>query len=168
MKKILFGLTLVAAVSVTNVNAQGQGVATGAAPATAVSVKAAPAPVISFPADKHEFGAVPQGTPVTHEFSFKNTGAVPLVLSNVSTECGCTTPEWPKEPIAPNATAKIKVIYNAANLGDFTKRVTVMSNASVPQIILTIHGEVKPVATANQATAPKTTTPVQSAAPKKS
>jgi hypothetical protein len=158
MKKILFGLTLVAAVSVTNVNAQGPGVAN--APVSAVSAKA---PVISFPADKYEFGAVPQGTPVTHVFSFKNTGAVPLVLTSVSASCGCTTPEWPREPIAPNATAKITVTYNAATAGEFTKTVTVVSNASVPQTILTIHGDVKPAATANQATAP-----VQSATPKKS
>jgi hypothetical protein len=162
MKKILFGLTLVAAVSVTNVNAQGQGVAN--APVSAVSTKAAS--VISFPADKYEFGAVPQGTPVTHVFSFKNTGAVPLVLTSVSASCGCTTPEWPKEPIAPNATAKITVTYNAASAGEFTKTVTVVSNASVPQTILTIHGDVKPAATANETTAPKT--PVQSTAPKKS
>src|SRR6478736_150838 len=116
MKKILFGLTLVAAVSVTNVNAQGQGVATGTTPVSAVSAKA---PVISFAAEKHEFGVVPQGTPVTHVFSFKNTGAVPLVLSSVSPSCGCTTPEWPKDAIAPNATAKITVTYNAATPGPF-------------------------------------------------
>lgn len=158
MKKILFGLTLVVAVSVTNVNAQGQGVAN--APVSAVSAKA---PVISFPADKYEFGAVPQGTPVTHVFSFKNTGAVPLILTSVTASCGCTTPEWPRDAIAPNATAKITVTYNAATAGEFTKTVTVVSNASVPQTILTIHGDVKPAATANQATAP-----VQTATPKKS
>ena len=163
MKKILFGLTLVAAVSVTTVNAQGQGVATGTTPVSAVSAKA---PVISFAAEKYEFGVVPQSTPVTHVFSFKNTGSVPLVLSSVSASCGCTTPEWPKDAIAPNATAKITVTYNAANAGEFTKTVTVVSNASVPQTILTIHGDVKPATTANEATAPKT--PVQSAAPKKS
>jgi hypothetical protein len=163
MKKILFGLTLVAAVSVTNVNAQGQGVAT--APVSAVSAKAAP--VISFAADKYEFGNVPQGTPVTHVFSFKNTGAVPLVLSSVSAQCGCTTPEWPKEAIAPNATAKITVTYNAASVGPFTKTVTVVSNAAVPQTVLTIQGEVKPAAATNQATAPKAA-PVQAGTPKKS
>lgn len=130
---------------------------TAATPATAS--KAA----ITFTADQFDFGTVPQGTPVTHVFSFKNTGKEPLILTSVTASCGCTTPEWPKEPVAPGAAATIKATYNAANPGTFTKTVTVMSNAATPQTILTIKGEVKPAATAtNQATAPKAT-----AAPKK-
>lgn len=116
--------------------------------------------------NKYEFGSIPQGTPVTHVFSFKNTGTSPLILSSVQASCGCTTPEWPKDAIAPGATAKINVTYNAANPGEFTKTITVVSNAvSTPTTILTIHGDVKTAAANTAATpaAPK----AQAAAPKK-
>ena len=117
--------------------------------------------VISFAQDVFDFGSVPQGIPVTHVFSFKNTGKEPLVLSAVNASCGCTTPEWPKEPVAPGATATIKATYNAANPGAFNKTITVVSNAATPQSVITIKGEVKPAA---QATA---TTPAATGATKK-
>jgi hypothetical protein len=91
----------------------------------------------------------------------------PLLLSAVSTSSSAVVAEWPKEPIAPNATGKITVTYNAQNLGEFTKTVAIVSNASVPQTVLTIHGEVKaaasPVSSSVPAAAPKT-----AVAPKKS
>ena len=97
-------------------------------------------------ANKHEFGIIPQGTPVSYSFTFSNTGKTPLVLTAVSASCGCITPEWPKGPIAPGGTASIKTTYNAVTVGQFTKTVTVVSNDPLnPTTILTIHGEVKPV-----------------------
>ena len=88
-----------------------------------------------------------------------------MVLSAVNASCGCTTPEWPKEPVAPGATATIKATYNAANPGTFTKTITVVSNAATPQTVLTIKGEVKPAVApaATPAAAPK----AQAAVPKK-
>ena len=162
MKKILFGLTLILGAGIT-ANAQA------IAPTAATTSAPAKAAAISFVEkdNKYEFGSVPQGIPVTHVFSFKNTGKEPLVLSSVTSTCGCTVPEWPKEPLLPGSTGSIKVTYNASNIGEFTKPITVVSNASAtPQLILTIHGDVKPAATATQATAPA---PVKTAAaPKKS
>jgi hypothetical protein len=160
MKKILLGLIVILGVSATAVNAQG------VAPTTTATTAPAKMAMISFvdKENKFEFGSVPQGTPVTHVFNFKNTGKEPLILSAVNTTCGCTVPEWPKEPILPGAAAAIKVTYNAANAGDFTKVITVVSNAATPTASLTIHGDVKPVAT--QA-AQSTAAPAQVAAPKK-
>ena len=88
------------------------------------------APEISFSFESHDFGNIPQGKPVSVEFEVKNNGKSDLVLANVKPSCGCTTPEWPKEPIAPGATAKIKATYNAANAGPFNKAITVTSNAT--------------------------------------
>jgi hypothetical protein len=99
---------------------------------------------ISFADQVHDFGQIVQGTPVTYVFSFKNTGKDPLVLTSVAPSCGCTTPEWPHEPVKPGASATIKATYNAANMGTFTKTITVMSNAKEGNVILTIKGEVKP------------------------
>jgi len=61
-------------------------------------------------------------------FEFTNTGNEPLLIKNVKSSCGCTVPEWPKEPIAPGAKSQIKVQYNM-NPGPISKTITVESNA---------------------------------------
>lgn len=90
---------------------------------------------------EYNFGKIPQGKPVTHEFFFTNTGKTPLVLDNVQASCGCTTPEWSKEPVAAGATSKITVGYNAASEGTFTKSITITYNGSQTKQ-LNIKGEV--------------------------
>lgn len=88
-----------------------------------------------------DFGKIPQGKPVTHVFEFTNSGTTPFSLDNVQASCGCTTPEWNKDVVAPGATSKITVGYNAQNEGTFAKPVTITYNGNqVKQII--IKGEV--------------------------
>lgn len=89
----------------------------------------------------HQFGKIPQGRPVTHVFEVVNTGKEPLMLENVQASCGCTTPEWSRAPIAPGATAPIKVGYNAYAEGVFNKTVTIFYNNGHRKT-LTITGEV--------------------------
>ncbi len=96
---------------------------------------------ISFNEDEYNFGKIPQGKPVTHIFLFKNTSNKPITLDNVQTSCGCTTPEWSKDLIAPGQTSKITVGYNAANEGAFTKFITVTYNSTQSKQI-NIKGEV--------------------------
>src|SRR6478735_9085259 len=76
----------------------------------------------------YSFGKIPQGRPVIHVFEIQNSGTKPLLLENVQASCGCTTPEWSKEAIAPGATAPIKVGYNAYGEGQFNKTVTIFYN----------------------------------------
>jgi hypothetical protein len=78
-----------------------------------------------------DFGKIPQGKPVYHFFEVTNSGKTPMVISNVQTSCGCTTPEWSKEPIAPGGTTKIKVGYNAASEGNFEKYITLTYNQNL-------------------------------------
>jgi hypothetical protein len=75
--------------------------------------------VLKFKEEAHKFGKVPQGTPVTHEFTFTNTGTDPVVLSNVTVSCGCTTPVWSKDPVLPGKTGSVKATFNAAAAGPF-------------------------------------------------
>jgi hypothetical protein len=79
---------------------------------------------------EHDFGKIPQGKPVYYTFDIVNTGKTELKLDNVQASCGCTTPEWSKDPIAPGATAKIKVGYNAAAENYFEKFITITYNAT--------------------------------------
>lgn len=101
-----------------------------------------PAPdALSLKETEFDFGKIPQGKPVTHIFEFTNTGTTPFSLDKVQASCGCTTPEWNKDVVAPGATAKITVGYNAQNDGPFAKPVTITYNGDqVKQII--IKGEV--------------------------
>ncbi len=105
---------------------------------------------IEFKETKFSFGKLKQNVPGTHVFTFKNVSDKPVVIENASAECGCTTPEFPKGAIAKGGTDKIKVTYNAAALGAFTKRVTIKVANQTEPIILTIEGEViAPKASAN-------------------
>ena len=87
-----------------------------------------------------DFGKIPQGKPVYHLFEIANKSNAPLKLDNVVASCGCTTPEWSHEEIAPGATSIIKVGYNAAAEGHFEKPITITyANQSK---VIRIKGEV--------------------------
>jgi hypothetical protein len=89
----------------------------------------------------YDFGKIPQGKPVTHVFVVSNTGTEPLMLENVQASCGCTTPEWTKDPIPAGGTKEIKVGYNAAAEGAFTKSISIFYNKGQVKSIV-IKGEV--------------------------
>lgn len=100
------------------------------------------APVITFEKTTHDYGTVTKGGDGTCEFKFKNNGIEPLILSNVSSSCGCTVPEWPREPILKGKSAAVKVKYDTNRVGPINKTITVMSNAKVASIQLKIIGNV--------------------------
>jgi len=91
-----------------------------------------------------DFRKIKQGVPATHEFKFTNTGKTPLVITNVQASCGCTTPDWTKEPVMPGGQGFIKATYSAASSGAFNKTVTVTANIETGFVQLTIKGEVLP------------------------
>ncbi len=99
---------------------------------------------IVFDKTVHDYGTFKEADGVqTTTFKFTNKGDVPLVLTNVRASCGCTTPKWTREPVAPNSTGEIQVTYNPQNRpGSFNKSVTVSSNAETATVILQIKGTV--------------------------
>lgn len=90
----------------------------------------------------HDYGTITQGSDGNCEFKFTNKGKASLVLKNVQTSCGCTVPEWPKEPIPAGKTGIIKVKYDTNRLGTFTKTITVISNATNSAVTITIKGNI--------------------------
>lgn len=92
----------------------------------------------------HDFGKIVQGKPVATEFKFKNTGDVPLVISNVRGSCGCTVTDYTKEAVAPGKEGMVKATFNSARAGVFSKTVTVTANVEGGTETLTIKGEVTP------------------------
>jgi hypothetical protein len=99
---------------------------------------------ISFEKNSYDFGEIKEGEKVTHEFKFSNNGTVPLIISNATASCGCTVPEYPKEPIAPGEAGVIKVIFNSAGkTGMQHKVVTLTSNTNPATTEVYLTGEVK-------------------------
>lgn len=99
---------------------------------------------IEFENLSHNFGTIGENDGrATHVFTFKNTGTTPLILTNVKAGCGCTTPEWDRQPVAPGASGKITVSFDPRNRpGSFVKSITVNSNAEPSVLSLTIRGNV--------------------------
>lgn len=97
-----------------------------------------------FDTEVLDYGTIEHNADGNREFKFTNVGKEPLIISNAVGSCGCTTPQWPKEPIKPGATGVIKVHYATDRIGAFEKTVTLTSNADVPSKVLKIKGVVNP------------------------
>ena len=95
-----------------------------------------------FVEEKHDFGNVPQGKPVTTEFVYTNIGEEPLILTEVKPTCGCTIADYTKTPVKKGEKGTIKITYNAAVEAPFNKTIVVTSNAKTPTKYLVIVGEV--------------------------
>ena len=99
---------------------------------------------IKFDKTTHNFGSFSEKNPVvTHSFTFTNVGEQPLVVNQAIASCGCTVPEFTKEPIAPGGRGEIKVTYNGEGKfpGHFKKSITVRTNGSVEMTRLYIEGD---------------------------
>ena len=101
-------------------------------------------PTIKFDADSHDFGEVQEKEgPVSYVFKYTNTGTTPLIITQVQASCGCTTPEWTRQPLRAGESGNIKVTFDPANrTGTFNKTITVSSNAAQPTTMLRISGKV--------------------------
>jgi len=98
--------------------------------------------IIEFDTIAYDFGEIIFEGEADYEFLFINTGKSPLLLSHVKSTCGCTIPEWPREPIGAGEKSSIRVSYDSHRVGAFTKSIYVYSNASNGVIRLIIMGMV--------------------------
>ncbi len=100
---------------------------------------------MDFEETVHEFGTVLEGKQVEHVFKFKNTGKVPLLISEAKATCGCTASSYPKEPIAPGESSEIAVRFNTAGKKqEQSKPLTLIANTFPSKTILTMKGYVQP------------------------
>lgn len=122
------------------------------------TVAFATAQTISFDKTTFDYGNIKSGADGHRFFTVTNTGDKPLIISEVKPSCGCTTPEWSKDPILPGKTAQIKVGYNTANPGTFNKLIEVYSNdPQNSRSVLYIKGTVEQTAAQAQAAEAKLT-----------
>ena len=140
MKKVLFILIAIL-ISGTSIFAQ-----------TASQTSENPdAPIIFLEETLFDYGTIEQNGDGMHFFIYKNTGKEPLIFSKVRSSCGCTIPEWSREPLLSQQQDTIKVKYDTRRLGRFNKTVSIFSNAKKPMVVVRIQGEV----VAKAATEPK-------------
>lgn len=116
----------------------------------AQEVKAAPATdnknqaEFKFENLEYNYGTIKQGDKVEYTFNFTNTGKEPLIITSAQGSCGCTVPEWPKEPIKKGEAGKIHVTFNSAGkMGLQDKTVTINSNAKTNPVVLHIKGNIE-------------------------
>lgn len=98
---------------------------------------------IEFKSETVDYGEIAKGSDGIRVFEFTNTGNAPLIITKVSSSCGCTIPKKPEEPIMPGKTGEIQVKYDTNRVGPIRKAITVISNADTPTKVLKIKGEVK-------------------------
>ena len=104
-------------------------------PGTAVTDTQKGTPTISFAEMEHSFGNVVQGEKVEYSFKFTNTGDAPLVITDASSSCGCTIPDWPKEPIPPGKSSYIQVSFNSAGKEGFTAKQIILHANTKPSLV---------------------------------
>ncbi|MDX1364357.1 MAG: DUF1573 domain-containing protein [Arenibacter latericius] len=98
---------------------------------------------IKFKTDIVDYGEIAKGSDGLRVFEFTNTGDAPLIISKVSSTCGCTIPKKPEAPILPGKTGEIQVKYDTNRVGPIRKAITVISNADTPTVVLKLKGEIK-------------------------
>ena len=141
MKKIILFVSLLA--PVFSIHAIAQDLLNPPADKATQEEKKLSNAVIKFDSLEHDYGTIKNGANGVYEFKFTNEGTDPLIISNAHGSCGCTVPEWPKEPILPGKANKIKVSYDTKRTGPFTKTVTLNSNAKNETVVLTIKGTIE-------------------------
>jgi hypothetical protein len=132
MKKIFFYLiagSLIAGACNSNAGKTGgEETATTAASDTATGT-----PVITFDEMAHNFGNITEGEKVEYSFKFTNTGDRDLLITDATSSCGCTVPDWPKEPIKPGKSSYMKVVFNSAGKEGYTEKEIIIRANTKPQ-----------------------------------
>ncbi len=106
-------------------------------------------PVMTFEKAEHDFGTIEQGTPQETVFKFTNTGDGPLIITDATSSCGCTVPEYPKNtPVAPGESGELVVKFNGSGQNQVTKTITVKANTEKGSELLRIKAFVNPKAAA--------------------
>ena len=146
MKKLFF----IAVISMFGLSqAYSQTAAPVAPVAPSVTITAPAAPVVNPNAPKanwdktvNDFGEIEQGTPKEAQFTLTNEGKEPLLIQTAKAGCGCTNLKYSQEPVLPGKSTIVAATYNAAAMGQFTKSVTVTTNADPNPVMLMIKGTV--------------------------
>ena len=134
MKKIILSLACMAVFSACNNqnSAESTTVHDTEAIASVSDVDPGNAPAFKFEKAVYDFGQITEGEKVSYDFKFKNIGKSPLIITSATATCGCTVPEYPKEPVAPGAEGIIRVVFNSAGKPGMQNKVVSITANTIP------------------------------------
>ncbi|MFC6097487.1 DUF1573 domain-containing protein [Flavobacterium qiangtangense] len=142
LKLSFFALAGALLLAAAPASAQTAKTAAPAAVAQTAPAKPAKPSLVTWTKDVHDFGDLKKAVPASYDFTFKNTTKETILITNVKASCGCTATNYTKTPIKPGETASVTATYNAANVGPFSKAITVTTNDTETPKVLTIKGKV--------------------------
>lgn len=149
MKKIILSITCLAVFAACNNNNRAPVETTAVETETVSNTAEADAPVFKFEKETFDFGQITEGEKVSYDFKFKNTGNSPLIITSATATCGCTVPQYPKEPVAPGADGILRVVFDSSGKPGMQNKVITITANTVPEITqINILGNVVNSATA--------------------
>ena len=110
--------------------------------AVSMAQDGASGPIMTFESLTVDYGEIEQHSEPLRVAKFTNTGDEPLVISNARGSCGCTVPDWPKEPVMPGESADIEIRYDTKRLGKINKTVTITTNQGSEPVVLRVKGQI--------------------------
>lgn len=144
MRKIFLSIACLAVLAACNNQKTVESAADSKETSEIAAVDTSNAPAFKFEKEVYDFGEIKEGEKVTYDFKFKNIGNSPLIISSATATCGCTIPDYPKEPVAPGAEGVIRVIFNSAGKPGMQNKIVSITANTVPSLTeLNILGNVK-------------------------
>jgi len=144
MRKFFLSITCLAVLAACNNQKTVENNADSKETSEIAAVDTSNAPAFKFEKEVYDFGEIKEGEKVTYDFKFKNIGNSPLIISSATATCGCTIPDYPKEPVAPGAEGVIRVIFNSAGKPGMQNKIVSITANTVPSLTeLNILGNVK-------------------------
>ena len=153
MKKIILSIACMALMASCNNQGAEQSAATKEIESTSNTVEttSSDSPAFKFVKESFDFGEITQGEKISYDFKFTNIGKSPLIITNAIATCGCTVPDYPKEPVAPGAEGIIKVVFDSSNkLGMQNKVISITANTVPESTQINILGNVVKAATSSK------------------
>jgi hypothetical protein len=134
MRKILLSIACLVVLTACNNQKTVESNADSKESSEIAAVDTSNAPAFKFEKEVYDFGEIKEGEKVTYDFKFKNIGNSPLIISSATATCGCTIPEYPKEPVAPGAEGLIRVVFNSAGKAGMQNKIISITANTVPSL----------------------------------
>jgi len=134
MRKIFLSIACLVVLAACNNQKTVESTADSKETSEIAAVDTSNAPAFKFEKEVYDFGEIKEGEKVTYDFKFKNIGNSPLIISSATATCGCTIPEYPKEPVAPGAEGIIRVVFNSAGKPGMQNKIVSITANTIPSL----------------------------------
>jgi len=134
MRKIFLSIACLVVLAACNNQQSVESTADSKETSEIVAIDTANAPAFKFEKEVYDFGKINDGEVVTYDFKFKNIGNTPLIISSATATCGCTVPQYPKEPVAPGAEGVIRVVFDSAGKPGMQNKIVSLTANTIPSL----------------------------------